>query len=72
MAQLDPNTYAADVVAGKRERTHVSPVRADAWFDADGISTYGVKEQSTRLGDHAALVILGITEAAVQEKRRHY
>lgn len=72
VAQLDPDTYAADVVAGKRERTHVSPVGADAWFDADGISTYEVKEQSTRLGDQAALVILRITEAAMQEERRRY
>lgn len=64
---LDPDTYAADVVAGKRERTHMSPIGADAWFDAEGISECEVKEQSIRLSDGKALVILRIVDEAMQE-----
>jgi Zn-dependent peptidase ImmA (M78 family) len=64
---LDPEGYAADVVAGKRERTHMSPIGADAWFDAEGIREYEVKEQSIRLSDGTALVILRITEEAMLE-----
>jgi hypothetical protein len=66
VSTLDPECYAADVVAGKRERTHMSPIGADAWFDAEGIRDYEVKEQSLRLGDGTALVILRITEEAMQ------
>jgi hypothetical protein len=65
--QIDPDTYAADVLAGKRDRAHVSPIGADAWFDADGISEYEVKEQSIRLSDDNVLVIIRITEEAMQE-----
>lgn len=64
--QLDPDTYAADVLAGKRDRTHMSPIGADAWFDADDIGEYEVKEQSMRLADGKVLVILRITEEAMQ------
>jgi hypothetical protein len=64
--KLDPDTYAADVLAGKRNRTHMSPIGADAWFDADGIGEYEIKEQSLRLGDGKILVILRITEEAMQ------
>jgi Zn-dependent peptidase ImmA (M78 family) len=63
---LDPDTYVADVLAGKRERTHMSPVGAGAWFDGDGIDDYEVKEQSVRLSDGKVLVILRITEEAMQ------
>jgi Zn-dependent peptidase ImmA (M78 family) len=65
--QIDPDTYTADVLAGKRERTHVSPIGADAWFDAEGIGEYEVKEQSIRLGDGSVLVIIRITEEAMQD-----
>jgi len=64
--QLDPDTYAADVLAGKRERTHMSSVGADAWFDRDGISEYEMKEQSIRMADGKVLVILRITEEDMQ------
>lgn len=63
---LDPDTYAADVLAGKRDRTHMSAVGADAWFDAEGIGEYEVREQSIRLSDDKVLVILRITEEAMQ------
>jgi hypothetical protein len=65
--QLDPDTYAADVLAGKRARTHMSPIGADAWFDSEGISECEVKEQSIRLSDGKALVILRIVDEAMQE-----
>ena len=55
------------VLAGQRERTHMSPIGADAWFDAEGISEYEVKEQSIRLSDGKALVILRIVDEAMQE-----
>jgi hypothetical protein len=64
--KLDPDTYAVDVLAGKRDRTHMSTIGANAWFDADGIEEYEVKEQSLRLGDGKVLVILRITEEAMQ------
>jgi hypothetical protein len=64
--KLDPDTYAVDVLAGKRDRTHMSTVGANAWFDADGIDEYEVREQSVRLGDGKILVILRITEEAMQ------
>lgn len=63
---LDPDTYAADVLAGKRDRTHMSTVGASAWFDADGIGDYEMKEQSIRLSDGKVLVLLRITEEAMQ------
>lgn len=63
---LDPDTYAADVLAGRRDRTHMSAVGASAWFDADGIGDYEMKEQSIRLSDGKVLVILRITEEAMQ------
>jgi hypothetical protein len=64
--KLDSDTYAADVLAGKRDRTHISTVGASAWFDADGIDEYEMKEQSIRLSDGKVLVILRITEEAMQ------
>jgi Zn-dependent peptidase ImmA (M78 family) len=64
--KLDPDTYAADVLAGRRDRTHMSTVGASAWFDADGIDEYEMKEQSIRLSDGKVLVILRITEEAMQ------
>lgn len=63
---VDPDTYAVDVLAGKRDRTHMSTVGASAWFDAEGISDYEMKEQSIRLSDGKVLVILRITEEAMQ------
>ncbi|MBI2716217.1 MAG: ImmA/IrrE family metallo-endopeptidase [Rhizobiales bacterium] len=64
--KLDPDTYAADVLTGKRDRTHMSAVGANAWFDAEGIGEYEMREQSLRLSDGKVLVILRITEEAMQ------
>lgn len=64
--KLDRDTYAIDVLAGKRDRTHMSTIGANAWFDTDGIDEYEVKEQSIRLGDGKVLVILRIIEEAMQ------
>jgi Zn-dependent peptidase ImmA (M78 family) len=64
--KLDDDTYAAEVLADRRDRTHMSTVGASAWFDADGIEEYEMKEQSLRLGDRKVLVILRITDEAMQ------
>jgi IrrE N-terminal-like domain len=64
--RLDSDTYAADVLAGKRDRTHMSTVGASAWFDADGVDEYEMREQSIRLSDGKVLVILRIIEEAMQ------
>lgn len=64
--KLDPDTYAADVLTGKRDRTHMSAVGANAWFDDEGIGEYEMREQSLRLSDGKVLVILRITEEAMQ------
>ncbi len=69
VAKLDPETYAADVLAGKCARTHISTVGADAWFEADGIDEYEMKEQSIRVDGGSVLVILRITEEKMQIER---
>jgi hypothetical protein len=72
---VDTDTYAVDVLAGKRDRTHMSTVGASAWFDDDGIEEYEVKEQSIGLSDGKVLVILRITEEAMQVdygRRSHF
>lgn len=66
VAKIDPDTYAADVLSGKCTRTHMSTVVADAWFDADGIDEYEMKEQSIHLGGGKVLVILRITQEEMQ------
>ncbi len=66
VTKFHPDTYAADVLAGKRNRTHMSTIGADAWFDADGIDEYEIKEQSIRLSDEKVLVILRITQEEMQ------
>lgn len=63
---VDADTYAYDVIAGKKERTHMSAVGADAWFDESGIADYELREQSLRLADSSVLVILRITEEEMQ------
>jgi hypothetical protein len=63
--QVDPDTYASDVLAGNRNRTHMSTVGASAWFDAEGIDEFEIKEQSLRLADGKMLVILRIVEEAM-------
>jgi hypothetical protein len=68
VGRVDPDCNAADVISGKRERTHMAPIGADAWFDEEGIRDYEICEQSVRLGDGTALVILRITEEAMQDE----
>jgi Zn-dependent peptidase ImmA (M78 family) len=48
---LNPDSYAADVLAGKVERSRQVKIGADAWFDRFDASRYELIEQSMRIGE---------------------
>lgn len=55
---LDPETFAADVLAGKIERCRPSKIMADAWLDVNGADRYEVVEQSLRGRGGAVLTMI--------------
>lgn len=57
-AQLDPESYASDVLSGKIERSRYLKIGADAWFDRYDASRYELFEQSIRIGEHVLTFLI--------------
>lgn len=71
---LDPESFAADVLAGRIDRSRPSKVMADAWLDVRGADRYEIVEQSFRARDGGVLTMLwwqdeAQIEAAFAERR---
>jgi len=77
-AELDPDTYAKDVMDRKIERSRAAKVGADAWTSSPNAADFEVTEQTVRIGEDAILTMVWWhDEAQIQaelrrsESRRH-
>jgi hypothetical protein len=55
---IDPDSYAIDVWEGRKERTRVAKVGADAWIDRRNASHFEVMEQTFRIGRDSILTMV--------------
>ena len=57
-ANLDPESYAAEVLCGKTDRNRRELTSADAWFDHWDAAEYGLYEETYRITDDEILTLL--------------
>lgn len=63
-ADLDPESYAFDILfGGKPDDHHVHKIGADAWFDRWEAERYEVQEQTVRIPGDKTLTLITITDA---------
>lgn len=55
--ELDPESYAFDVLFGRNLRTRAVKIGADAWFDRRDAARYEIYEQSVRSGEEVLTIL---------------
>jgi hypothetical protein len=55
---LDPDSYAFDVLSGEKDRSRIVKIGADAWFDRSEANRYEILEETLRIGGGEILTLL--------------
>ncbi len=67
-SELDPDSFALDVLYGKGEQTRPRKIGADAWFDNLGADRYEIFEDTMRIYDSRILTFLSWRDEEMLEK----
>ncbi len=65
--ELDPESFAFDLLFGGQEQAYPRLIGADAWFDRNEAQRYELREDSVRTADDEILTLLMLTEDGMLE-----
>jgi hypothetical protein len=67
---LDPDSYAFDVLFGENDRSRIVKIGADAWFDRSEAKRYEIFEETLRVGASETLTLLTLNVPEMLEEWR--